>query len=115
MDVALNCLAIDVGADPMPPRTRIDDDDDDDDGVVVGMGSGEGGRDAPVARRACGDDCGAAREKRMDDKTVFSLERIGEIATTTMRSSAEDVASDDAADERKTKRGGRGKDGRGVG
>ena len=50
----------------------------------------------------------------MEDKTVFSVETIGEIATT-KTSSAEDVASDAAADERKTKRGGRGKNGRVVG
>lgn len=54
------------------------------DGVVVGgMGSGKGVRDIPVVRGACDDDCGAAKEKRMDDKSVFSVERIGEIATTT--------------------------------
>ena len=48
IDVALNCLAIDVGADRIPPQDeggggrgdgnendRIDDDDDDDDDVVV--------------------------------------------------------------------------------
>jgi hypothetical protein len=114
VDVALNCLAIDVGADPMPPRRRIDDCDVIDEVVVVGMGSGKGERDIPVARGACNDDCGAAKEKRMVDKTVFSVERIGEIATT-KTSSAEDVASDDATDERKTKRGGRGKNGRVVG
>ncbi|KAL3776119.1 hypothetical protein ACHAW5_003261 [Stephanodiscus triporus] len=84
----------------MPPRRRTDDD-------VVG--SCEGERETPVAKAASGD--GAARERRTDGKTVFSVERIGEIATTTTSSSSS-ARQDVAADEGKTKRGGRKKDGR---
>ncbi|KAL3826298.1 hypothetical protein ACHAXA_004616 [Cyclostephanos tholiformis] len=43
IDVALNCLAIDVGADPMPPRRTRDDEDDDDDDAPNNGGVGKGG------------------------------------------------------------------------
>jgi hypothetical protein len=100
VDVALNCLVINVGADPMPPRRRIDNYDNDDAVSNCGvMGRGKGGRETPVASKRNG---AAVREKRTDEKTVFSMERIGEIATT-MTSAAEDLASDNTDNKRKTK------------
>ena len=65
----------------MPPRRRIDDCD-----VIDGRRRGDGERQGGARHNR------AAKEKRMEDKTVFSVETIGEIATT-KTSSAEDVAS----------------------
>ncbi len=77
IDVALNCLAIDVGADRIPPQEKggggrgygnendcIDDNDDDDDDVVVpmmdetviatgGKGMRKGGRGGEGRRTTC--------------------------------------------------------------